>query len=121
MDHPALKKQMTISTVRRVSRIWSIVSIALIVLFYTLEGFDPAGKTLNDWIGLAFFPFGVVLGLVIGWRNEILGGAITTASLAGFYLIHGLILNGTFPKGLAFLLFSFPGICFLMIGLDSRE
>ncbi len=120
MKETEVKQRIMIPTVRRVARIWSIISIGLILLFFIGEGFNPVGILLKEWVGLAFFPFGIVLGLIIGWRNEILGGGITVASLVGFYVIHGLILSGSFPKGFAFLLFSFPGILFLMMGLDSR-
>lgn len=119
MGNPDLQKEMTISTVRRVSRIWSIISIGLILLLFLVD-LNPAEIEWKEWVGLAFFPLGVVLGMIIGWRYEILGGAIATASLAAFYFIYGLILTGAFPKGIFFLLLSFPGILFLMIGLDSK-
>ena len=120
MGDPDLQKEMTISTVRRVSRIWSVISIGLILLIFFGEGIRPAEVDWKEWVGLAFFPLGVALGIIIGWRYEILGGAIATASLAAFYFIYGLILTGAFPKGILFLLLSFPGILFLMIGLDSK-
>ena len=42
-----------------------------------------------------FFPLGALVGLVLGWREELLGGAITLISIAGFYLVYGWLLNSS--------------------------
>jgi len=89
----------------------SAVSIALILLFFI--GFRPTQVAPRDWIGLMFFPFGVILGMLISWRRELEGSLLSLASLAGFYLVYGLVMTGRLPGGWAFLVFTAPALLFL--------
>jgi hypothetical protein len=73
--------------------------------------------TALEWTGLAFFPIGVAIGFLIGWKNELLGGIVSVASLACFYLIYGIGLTGQLPGGAWFIAFTFPGFLFLIYGL----
>lgn len=98
------------------ARICSIASIALILLFFMGEGFDPSRVSFKEWVGLLFFPVGVIAGMIIAWRNEGIGGAISVLSLLGFYLIYGLLLKSRLWQGEAFIVFAFPGILFLLYG-----
>ena len=41
------------------------------------EGFEPAKIKPIEWVMLLFGPFGLMLGMIIGWWKEGLGGAIT--------------------------------------------
>lgn len=99
---------------RWVARIGSIASIALILLIITGEGLNPERVGANEWIGLMFFPVGVVAGMIIAWYREGLGGAISVISLLCFYMIYGLMLNNRFWQGSAFIVFSLPGFLFLL-------
>jgi len=87
------------------------VSIALILLFFI--GFRPSQVAPREWIGLMFFPFGVILGMLISWRRELEGSLLSLASLAGFYLVYGLVVTGRLPGGWAFLVFTAPAFLFL--------
>lgn len=52
--------------VKRVSwlaRAMSLVSIALLALFLTGDGLKLDTVTGREWIGLLFFPFGMVVGM----------------------------------------------------------
>ncbi len=95
-----------------VARIASIISIGIILLFFIGEGFIPAQLTLNEWLGFIFFPLGIVVGMVVAWWREGVGGFITLGSLILFYLVH-FLTAGTFPKGFAWIAFTSPGILFL--------
>ncbi len=68
---------------------------AIIVIFLVLmtigyivnpQG-DGSGPTVTEGFGLAFFPIGLCVGYVIGWRWQLLGGAISLVCLAGFLLL----------------------------------
>lgn len=54
--------------------------------------------------------------MVSAWRYEIPGGIISIVSLLCFYLIH-YFTAGYFPKGLAFMMFTLPGVLFLINGV----
>jgi len=71
-----------------VARIWSLVSFGFVLLFLFGEGLNGHGArpTQGEWIGLALWPGGVVLGLAIAWFRAKLGGVIAIASLIAFYL-----------------------------------
>ncbi len=89
-----------VRSIRRAARVLGLVSVFVILLFFIGEGFNPSEVAARQWAGLLFFPLGVVAGMIIGWRRELTGGAITLTSLAGFYLIYGLILRRQRRSGL---------------------
>ena len=51
--------------------------------------------------------------MLISWRRELEGSLLSLASLAGFYLVYGLVLTGRLPGGWAFLVFTAPAFLFL--------
>src|SRR6266496_948292 len=71
---------------RWIARAGSLLSIGLILLFLIGEGFDTTQVTLKQWIGLLFFPSGVVIGMIVAWWKEE-GGA------AG--AVHGTLQTGS--------------------------
>jgi len=106
---------------RLMAKLTSLVTIIFILLFFIGEGFDVAMVGLKEWIGLLFFPVGVIVGLIIAWRNEGLGGAISIISLFAFYLVYGLMLNGRLWQGWSFIVFSLPSFLFFAYWLFSIE
>ena len=120
MSDIKIKSSVMLITLRWIARVWSIGSIGLILLFFIGEGFAPTRVTPKEWVGLIFFPIGVVAGMLVGWRKEVWGGSITTMSILAFYAVYGCLLNGSFPKGWAFIIFSMPGLLFLAYWLLSR-
>jgi len=98
-------------SLRWLARGTSTVSIALLLLFLTSDGWNRV--TAREWIGLVFFPFGVILGMLISWKRELAGSLISLASLAGFYLVYGVVLTGRLPGGWGFLAFTAPAFLFL--------
>jgi hypothetical protein len=102
-----------------VARVASIASIALLVMIFLGEPFRPSQISFQEWVGLSFFPIGVVAGMIIAWRREALGGVVTVASLAGFYLVYGYLFRNHIG-GWFFLAFAAPGFLFLFHWLLSR-
>ena len=100
---------------RWLARGWAVLSIGLVLAFLVGEGFHPSQVQAREWLGLIFFPIGICVGMIVAWRHELLGGVITVASLAVFYVIH-LATSGIFPKGWAFLAFALPGFLFVLAG-----
>ena len=105
-------------SLRWLARGTSAVSIALILLFFI--GFRPSQVVPREWIGLMFFPFGVILGMLISWRRELEGSLLSLASLGGFYLVYGVALTGRLPGGWAFLVFTAPAFLFLASWLVEK-
>ena len=110
---------LTIS-VRWTARFLSLLSIGIILLFMIGEGFNPRLISSKEWALFLFFPFGVGLGMALSWWNEKIGPALSFGSLFAFYGIH-FMLQGIFPHGWAFLLFSCPGFLFLISWYRSRK
>jgi uncharacterized membrane protein len=108
--------------IRWSARLLSIASTVLLLMFLSGgEKFEVAKVTASQWLGLIFFPLGVIVGFVIAWWKEGLGGAITIASLLAFYLIYVLLLNGSLSRGVWFLVFAVPGLLFLLSFAISRS
>jgi peptidoglycan/LPS O-acetylase OafA/YrhL len=76
---------------------------------------------VKDLVGLAFFPIGLMLGLVLGWRRELSGGIIAVGSIVLFYIVYGLAINQAIFQGWWFLLLSLPGWMFLLYALLRHE
>ncbi|NNE64984.1 MAG: hypothetical protein HKN33_00340 [Pyrinomonadaceae bacterium] len=103
------------------ARILSVLSIFTLLMFFVGEEFDPAKISPRQWIGFMFFPVGLVVGLIVAWKNELLGGSIALFSLLAFYFVYGLILSGSLPIGSAFLLFAIPALVFVAAGIIGRS
>jgi hypothetical protein len=120
MTHPETRgRARTLRALRWTARVWSVVSIAVIIMFFIGEGFGGEGFGAGsfkpgEWAGFAFFPIGVCAGMVISWRREAAGGSVTVLSMIAFYIL-GYFTSGRFPSGWAWLAFSAPGFLFLFI------
>ncbi len=101
---------------RWIARAASLASLALLALFATSGGAAPSGY---EWLLIAFFPIGVALGMVVAWRYELLGGAITLAGLGGFHAL--LLLDAARPaSGPWFAAFGAPGLVLGACGLHAQ-
>ncbi|MFH0964184.1 MAG: hypothetical protein V2A58_09240 [Planctomycetota bacterium] len=120
MSAPPSTLATSLAILRWLARIGSIASALVIALFFVGEGFIPADVAAREWLGLLFFPVGVLAGMALAWWREALGGALAVASLLAFYFLYGLLLTGGFPRGGAFLLLASPGLLFLLYGLLSH-
>lgn len=110
--------QKWVRVLRWTAKVWSIVTVLLVLGFIVGEGFNPSG--INEWIGVLLFPIGICVGMMLAWWKEGLGGIITTGCLLLFYLVH-LATAGKFPKGWAYLVFAAPGFLFLLSWRLSRN
>lgn len=123
MNETRTSRERGVTPLRWTARVWSIASLGFILLMFIgsalAEGFNPAQFAFRDLVGLFFFPFGVCLGMILAWRWEGLGGAITVGSLLAFYAALG-VMDGRFPRGPWFALVAAPGVFFLVCWLLSR-
>lgn len=106
--------------VRWSARITSAFALGIIAIFATSGGGAP---TLAEWIAIAFFPVGLVIGLIVAWKREIPGAIIALASLAVFYVY--MFATSSFRTDMRyvgnFALFAIPAVLFLAAGLLARR
>jgi len=103
--------------IRWIARTGSIASAALLMMF--VFGVGEQLPNPFELVGLFFFPIGILVGLAVGWKNELLGGCITAFSLIAFYAFEWLTAH-FFPTGPWFLIFASPGILFLVAWFTDR-
>lgn len=104
--------------IRWTARIWTIMTIAVVVLLSLGEGVHPTG--LAETVGLLLYPVGICLGLVLAWWKEGVGGMITVASLLAFYILYATT-TGRLPQGWAWLLLALPGFLFVWCWSRARR
>jgi len=95
-----------------IARISSLVSICLLFMFL-IGDFQPSRVRPMEWVGILFFPVGVMVGMILAWWKEGTGAVVTVGSFAAFYLIYGFLLRNH-AGGWAFLAFAGPGFLFLL-------
>lgn len=106
--------RLPLAVIELIARVGSIASISLLALIFFGEGsFRPSEISRNEWIGLAFFPIGVVLGMIIAWWKEGVGSVLTVGSLIGFYVVYGYLFRNHIG-GWWFIVFASPGFLFLL-------
>ena len=107
-----------LAVVELLARVTSIASITLLFMLFASELLNPSEVAPRQWVGLFFFPLGVIVGMIIAWWKEGLGAAITVGSLLGLYLVYGYFMRYHIA-GWAFIVFASPGFLFLLHWLLS--
>lgn len=100
---------------RWTARVLSLGTLAIIAAFAFGEG-TPRPE---EWVLLAFFPIGLMVGLVLAWWREIGGGLVALGSMAAFYLICALS-RGAIPSGPYFAILASPAVLFVLAGVLRR-
>jgi len=114
----------SVRILRWIARILASVMAALILLIYVGEILREGVQSflqMTVWeilMMLAFFA--LWLGLLLGWRWELLGGLLTLCAVMVFYALNFLI-TGKFPGGPFFLILAFPSLLFLYCGWQKRK
>lgn len=107
------------TALRWMARIWSLASLLFVLAFVIGEIFHPSPRppSESEWVGLALWPIGTVVGVFLAWRHEAWGAALTAACLIAFYA-WGLISNAYAPAGPWFVLVAAPAFMFLLAKLS---
>jgi hypothetical protein len=104
---------LPLTMVEILARVGSIASITLLVMLFSDEVIHPSYISPGEWVGLLFFPVGIVIGMIVAWWKEGVGSAITVASLLGLYLVYGYLLRNH-VGGWVFIVLASPGFLFLL-------
>ncbi len=103
------------TAVRWLARATSLVSIVLLGLFALDGSLTWQALGHGTWLGLLFFPVGVVCGLLLAWWRERPGALMTAGSLLAFYAWQWSV-RGSLPHGFAFIAFTLPAVGFWAAG-----
>jgi len=101
---------------RWLTRIASLASIVVLLLFVFGGAESLQFRSLREVVGFAFFPVGILVGMLLGWKWHWVGGLFSLISLVAFYAWH-FVDSGRFPSGPWFLIFTLPAIMFLIVGV----
>ena len=104
---------------RWTARLWGAVSVIFlgIMIVGHVAGSEP--QQLSSWVDaliIAFFPGLLFVGLILGWKWELLGGIICLISMIGLYVLRPDLLGDIIIPSLAA-----PGLLFLIRGLWVRR
>ncbi len=109
---------------RWIARILASVMAALILLFFVGETLGEGIQSLlhmTVWETLMMFAFFALwLGLLLGWKWELIGGLLTLCAVIVFYTLN-FLFTGKFHGGPFFLILAFPSILFLYCGWQHRK
>ncbi len=99
------------------ARILAATLVLFVGLFIIGYAINPQGDGGPPGPEFALFPIGVMVGLALGWRWQLLGGIVAAACMAVF-----LILMRENPlESPAFAVFLVPAILYIICGLVSRR
>ena len=120
MNRTRIDLGVPLALVELLARVGSIASITLLVIIFQAETFHPSGIAPREWLGLIFFPIGIVVGMIVAWWKEGFGASLTLGSLVAFYFVYGYLLS-SHVDGWAFIVFASPGFLFLLHWLLYRR
>jgi hypothetical protein len=104
---------------RWTARLLAAGLVGLVLLIYVGEGFNPLRLTATEALQHALF-LATCVGLVVGWRWPLVGGALSTGGMLLFFAVE-FALTGRPPRGPVFHLMLLAGLLFLLGGLMRRR
>ncbi|MBE0639567.1 MAG: hypothetical protein IH598_13705 [Bacteroidales bacterium] len=114
-------KKMAAIIIRWIARIWGSCSLAFMLFFlgaHLIGSITSEGEEFNsqsEMVSFAFFPVSIIIGLIVAWKWEGVGGLITIAGIVGFHFLRPDLLFDPWISGLAA-----PGLFFILYWLISR-
>jgi hypothetical protein len=104
---------------RWTARLLAAALVALVLVIFVGEGFNPLNLKPTETIQMTFF-LTTCVGMVLVWRWPVLGGVLAMAGILCFF-VGEVILTGGFPKGLVFYLMLLTGLLLLLSGVLGRR
>ena len=116
----------TQTIVRWTARLWSGFLLLIVLLMFLFPeqnaepGPSPAPVLLSEKIELAFIGLALV-GLLIGWFREGVGGAIAVFGVFGQAITFGITRNNWYQQIPVAFIFGFPAVLYLLSALQAPE
>jgi len=102
------------------ARLAALASLFFLILFIISDLSYVSRCGFNEILLFIFFPFGVIVGLIVGLKFELIGSITAIFALFSYYLLH-YIVQKSFPSGIAFLVFSSPALLYLISWLINSK
>ncbi|HET8549126.1 MAG TPA: hypothetical protein VFL57_14010 [Bryobacteraceae bacterium] len=96
---------------RWVARAAALLTFTVFAAFFVGSEFNYYGLNRTQTV-LLITACVALAGMPLGWRSELLGGALNIAGVLAFYTVH-FAARGTWPRG-SFPLLAIPGLLFLI-------
>lgn len=103
-----------------IARAAAVASVLFLLLYIISDLAYVSRCSFSEILLFVLFPIGVILGLLLGLKYELLGAIVCLFAFFLFYLLH-FVIEKNFPKGAAFMLFASPAILFLISWLASSK
>ena len=101
-----------------IGRILGVLLVGLFLIFMIGQGFNPLRLNGTE-IALASALFVALAGMLLIWRQELIGGTMVLAGMLAFYSIN-FGASGRLPGGSVFPLCFVPGIVALVCWCKRR-
>jgi len=113
-----INQDKKVKIIRWIARIWGTIILAFVLFFVFGHIFGDEGLGLDkvdfhEKITFLFFPTSTIVGLLIAYKNELIGGLITILGMIGlFFMMPVLITNlyimiGIVPPATLYLVYWF--------------
>jgi hypothetical protein len=97
----------------------SAVLVGLVLVIFVGEGFNPLRLKGLEPVQMALF-WTACLGMVLAWRWQVVGGALSLGGMILFFAIE-MALTGGLPRAPFLYLMLLPGVLFLLNALIGRH
>lgn len=118
----AKKQNMLIFIIRWIFRLASIGFAVLFIFFFIGEGAisNLADLGISEILLLVFIPLIFVIGIIVAFSREALGGIIMVLGVIGFNVVDMISSNG-FSGVIEFWYLLIPGAVFIILGSITKR
>jgi hypothetical protein len=118
-DVLGIRGRLHMIAVRWISRILGLLLVVLCLVLMIGQQFNPLGLKGHE-IAQAASLLVALVGMILLWRRQLLGGALVVAGMGLFYAIN-FAASGRLPTGYVFPLCFLPGILALVEGWSAAH
>ncbi|MEX1378380.1 MAG: hypothetical protein AB1Z23_13020 [Eubacteriales bacterium] len=115
------KEQKIIAILRWTTRILGLLIVLLFAVFFIGEAdfSEPIHLTIAEIFLILCIPVTLIIGIIIAWKKEILGGIIIVFSILAFNIVSMISEGFTFELEMG--LFLFIGLLYIICGVADRR
>jgi hypothetical protein len=106
------------NSIRWAARILGVLLVGLFFVFAVGQGINPLAMRGTEIVQMSVL-LAALTGMLVVWRQELLGGAVVLAGMLAFYVVN-FAVSGHWPGGWVFPLCFVPGILALISWASER-